>query len=49
MAATIKQGLSNWQKDGEAATAALQYSQGFSYEHYTQQYVSLYARLLGGA
>jgi len=49
MAATIKQGLSNWQKDGEAATAALQYSQGFSYERYTQQYVSLYARLLGGA
>jgi len=49
MAATIKQGLSNWQKDGEAAIAALQYSQGFSYERYTQQYVSLYARLLGGA
>ena len=49
MAATIKQGLSNWQKDGEAAIAAQHYSQGFSYEHYTQQYVSLYARLLGGA
>ena len=49
IAATIKQGLSNWQKDGEAAIAAQHYSQGFSYEHYTQQYVRLYARLLGGA
>jgi glycosyltransferase involved in cell wall biosynthesis len=49
MAATVRQGLSGWQKDSEAATAAQQYSQGFSYERYTQQYVSLYARLLGGA
>lgn len=49
MAATVKQGLSDWQKDGEAAIAAQHYSQGFSYERYTQQYVSLYARLLGGA
>ncbi|MCR5678644.1 MAG: glycosyltransferase family 4 protein [Prevotella sp.] len=46
MAATIKQGLSTWQSDGEAAIAAQRYSQGFSYERYTQQYISLYVRLL---
>jgi len=49
MAATVRQGLSSWQKDSEAATAALHHSQDFSYERYTQQYISLYARLLGGA
>ena len=49
MAATVRQGLSNWQKDGEEAIAAQRYSQGFSYERYAQQYISLYARLLGGA
>lgn len=49
MATTIQQGLSSWQKDSETAIAAQQYSQGFSYERYTQQYISLYKRLLGGA
>ena len=48
MAATVRQGLSGWQRDGEAAEAAQRYSQGFSYERYTRQYAALYVRLLAG-
>lgn len=47
MAATVSQGLKGWRRDGAAALAARQYSLGFNYERYTEQYVSLYRRLLG--
>ena len=47
MAATVSQGLDGWQRDGAAALAARDYSLGFNYERYTEQYVSLYRRLLG--
>ena len=46
MAATVRKGLSTWQKDGETATAAKDYSLSFSYQRYTRQYVTLYQQLL---
>ena len=49
MAKVVRDGVAVWDRQGEQATAALTYSQGFSYERYTHQYVSLYKRLLGGA
>lgn len=45
MVATVRQGLSTWRKDSEEAIAAQRYSQGFSYEHYARQYISLYTDL----
>jgi len=47
MAATVKEGLAHWQRDGQAATEAKAYSQSYNYDRYTQQYIHLYRQLLG--
>lgn len=49
MARVVRNGVAAWDRNGDQATAALAYSQGFSYESYTKQYINLYRRLLGGA
>ena len=49
MASTVRQGIEGWQRDGAAAEAARNYSLGFSYERYTEQYIRLYRSLLGDA
>lgn len=47
MAATVREGLASWQKNSVEAKAAQQHSMDFSYQRYTEQYISLYQRLLG--
>lgn len=47
MAAVVRLGLEEWSRDGQAAQAARDYSRSFSYDRYTQQYITLYRRLLG--
>lgn len=47
MAKVVSDGLVAWTRDGEAAVAAKNYSQSFNYDHYTEQYISLYRSLLG--
>lgn len=47
MAAIVKEGIKDWSRDGKAAREAAEYSRSFNYDRYTQEYVSLYRRLLG--
>ncbi|MCR4602286.1 MAG: glycosyltransferase family 4 protein [Prevotella sp.] len=47
MAQVVRQGLENWHRDGEAAKEACRYSQSFNYDRYTQEYLTLYRKLLG--
>lgn len=46
MADVVRAEVARWNRDGEEARAARTYSEGFTYEKYTQAYVSLYKRLL---
>lgn len=46
MAKVVKAGLTGWSRDGKAAEEARQYSLSFNYDHYTQQYIFLYRKLL---
>lgn len=46
MAGTIKEGLMTWDKDGQEATAAKNYSLEYNYPRYLSQYISLYRSLL---
>ena len=46
MAEVVRAGIDGWQRDGQAATEALQYSYGFNYDQYTEEYVQLYRQLL---
>ena len=47
MAKVVQEGLQSWQKDGREAQLAARHSQQFNYERYTDQYLSLYRKLLG--
>lgn len=47
MAKVVREGLQSWQKDGREAQLAAGHSQQFNYERYTDQYLSLYRKLLG--
>ena len=46
MATVVREGIAAWQKDGPEATAALEHSQGFNYQSYTEAYIRLYRQLL---
>ncbi|MDE7088518.1 MAG: glycosyltransferase family 1 protein, partial [Prevotella sp.] len=46
MAATIKDALVTWRKDSQEADDAKAYSETFNYQHYTEQYITLYRQLL---
>jgi hypothetical protein len=46
MAAVVKKGLEGWSRDGQEALDARTYSCSFNYDHYTEQYIALYKRLL---
>ncbi len=46
MADTVKQELPRWDKNGQEALAAKEYSEQFTYDKYTQQYAELYKKLL---
>lgn len=46
MAQVVQEGIASWRKDSAEADEALNYSQSFSYQHYTEQYTALYRRLL---
>ena len=46
MAQVVRHGLDNWQRDSQAAREAEIYSRKYNYDTYTEQYVSLYRRLL---
>lgn len=46
MAKTVKEGLAAWDKNGEEALAAKEYSMGFNYDKYIRQYIELYKELL---
>lgn len=47
MAETVRQGLEGWSVDCPAAQAEREYCRRFSYERYTEEYISLYRKLLG--
>lgn len=46
MAETVKNDLPGWDKNGEAAKAAKDYSERFNYDRFTEQYLELYRKLL---
>ena len=46
MANTIKEGLTNWDKNGELSLAAKEYSMSYNYDKYMKQYIALYKELL---
>lgn len=46
MAAVVRKGVEDWEKEGIQATKALEYSLSFNYETYTEAYVQLYRQLL---
>lgn len=46
MANTVRKGLENWSKTGSLATKARDYSLGFSYKKYIENYLALYKELL---
>lgn len=46
MADTIRTGLKDWDKNGEKANAAREYSMGYNYPRYVNQYLDLYKGLL---
>lgn len=46
MAATVKDALVTWRKDSQEADDAKAYSETFNYQHYTEQYITLYRQLL---
>ena len=46
MAEVVKAGLTEWSRNGKAAEEARQYALSFNYDNYTQQYISLYRKLL---
>ena len=48
MAKVVSDGLSAWDKEGEEAKSAAEYSRGFNYDTYTEKYISLYQKLLEG-
>lgn len=46
MAKTVKEGLAEWDKNGEKALAAKEYSKSYNYDKYMKQYIELYKELL---
>ncbi len=46
MAKTIQTGLQTWEKNGQEAIAARNYSMEYNYPHYMSQYIELYKKLL---
>lgn len=46
MAETIRKGLQDWDKNGKEAIAAKEYSMGYNYSRYVNQYIDLYKKLL---
>lgn len=49
MAHVVKAGLEGYTKDGSRATEAYVHSHGFNYDRYTDEYVSLYRKILSVA
>lgn len=47
MAECVRAELASWQRDGEQAKSAAEYSRSFNYDKYTDAYINLYRRLLG--
>lgn len=47
MAEVVKRAIDGWNRDSEEALAAAKYSMGFNYDVYTQEYVTLYRKILG--
>ena len=46
MARVVSEGLSEWQRNGDAALQAKHYSCEFNYDRYTREYIALYRQLL---
>lgn len=49
MARTVADALAAWHKDSPEADAAKRHSEAFNYQHYAQQYITLYRQLLAGS
>lgn len=49
MAKVVRDGIASWSKDSDFATEMVQYSKGFNYQRYTEEYLSLYRKLLAEA
>ncbi len=46
MAKVVEKGIASWSRDSQEAQEAQEYSKGFTYEKYTQAYISLYKKIL---
>ena len=46
MAEVVRKGLEGWSRDSKEATEARDYSRTFNYDRFTEQYITLYRKLL---